>query len=166
MSFTYVPIPLFNEEHFQHCIVVQYPEGGKIVDKLVVEKTAYLMVEARTNAKIISAHFHIVPAFSELFADSHEYIGTFQIENFRGVELALVTVIKIPEGDFGIFSAEFLAIHGEAERDKIIAQATGEMPPQLENDSELRKLWDFTQFRGGEDKTDDNETPETDSESE
>lgn len=157
MSFVYIPIPLFNEEHFSQCIVVPYPEGGKIVDKLIVDRTAYLMVEARPGAKNVTAHFHIVPVFQPLFADSFEYVCTFQIENFRGNEIALITVIKIPEGDFGIFSAEFLAIHGEAERDKIIAHAK----PMPENDAELRKLWDFI----GNDKTDDqnDETPETES---
>ncbi len=165
MAFAYIPVPLFNEEHFSNCIVVPFPEGGKIVDRLVVDRTAYLLVEARPGAKNTTAHFHVVPAFAPLYADSHEYVGTFQIPNFHGSDLALLSVIRINEGDYGIFSAEFLAIHGEAERDKIIAAVEGELKPDpetLSNEDDLRKLWDFD--IGGKDKTDDQNDEDTETE--
>lgn len=106
MAFTYIPIPLFSEEDFKQCIVVPFPEGGKIVDIMVVDKTGYIMVEAHPSARVTQGHFHIVPVLQPLFADSHEYVGTYKIEDFLGVPLAMYSVIKITAGDYGIHSAE------------------------------------------------------------
>jgi hypothetical protein len=166
MSVVYVPIPLFSEDNFSNCIIVPFPEGGKIVDTIVADRIAYLLVEARPGAKNITAHFHVVPVLNELYADSYEYVGTFQISGFRGTDMALLTVIRIPEGDFGVFSAEFVARFGEEARDKIIAEAQSELKPESEtfpsNDDELRKIWDFDT---GKDKNESDNDDETEMES-
>lgn len=164
MAFTYFPIPLFNEEHFQQCIVVPFPEGGKIVDTMVVDKTAYILVEARTNAKASSAHFHIVPLLQPLYADAHEYVGTYKIENFQDRPLVMYSVIRITEGDYGMYSEEFLAIHGQPENDKIVSESNLEVPDKIHDEDSLRKTWDFGITWG--DKTNDDENTEPESESE
>lgn len=169
MAFTYIPIPLFSEEHFSQCIVVPFPDGGRIVDTMVVEKTAYILVESRPLAKIIQAHFHVVPVLQTLYADGHEFVGTYKIEDFRGVPLVMYSVIRITEGDYGIYSAEFIAAHGEEGQRKIIEAVEGELksneeiPGEIHEETELRRIWDFMP---GNDKTNENDSSETNLESE
>lgn len=168
MAFTYIPIPLFNEENFQQCIVVPFPEGGEIVDTMVIDKTAYVLVETTPSARIIQGHFHIVPVLQKLYADGHKYVGTFTIKEFMGIPLGAYTVIQITSGDYGIFSQEFIDIHGEEERDRIISNHQDDIKqnfPSDEDDEELRKLWDFDMNNSGADKTEDNEDSEPESES-
>lgn len=156
MSIAYVPIKLFDEEKFEQCIVVPFPEGGKIVDTVMIDKTAYVLVEVHPNAKVITAHFHVIPALLPIYVDGHEYVGMFKIEDFRGVPLSTVIVIRVTAGDFGIHSAEYQALHGDQK--SVTNEPT--IQSSFSNDDELRKLWDFL----GADKTDDNENPETETE--
>jgi hypothetical protein len=167
MSFTYIPIPLFNEETFKLCIVVPFPEGGTIVDTALIDKTAYIIVEAHPSAKATSAHFHIVPMLQKLYADGHKYIGTFKIEDFQDQPLAAFTVIQITSGDYGINSQEFIDTFGTEERDRIIAMYNPDaldIPAPTDNDNQLRKLWDFSiGYDGGPDKTDEDGNSDTES---
>jgi len=177
MAFMYFPIQLFDEETFQQCIVVPFPTNGKIVDIQVVDKTAFLLVDADVNAAKTFAHFHIVPVLTPLFADSHEYVGTLKISNFRGTEQAMLTVIRIPNGDFGIHSQEYIAQFGQAEHDKFVAaqaeqaKTESEFIPPAEtvsdkNDADvptsddfgLRSVWDIFDKDG---KTKADTTPPT-----
>lgn len=147
MSFAYIPIPLFNEEHFEQCIVIPFPEGAKIVDVVLVDKTAYLLVEAHPHAHVIQGHFHIVTALQTLYADGHEYVGTVKIENFREQPLAIYTIIRITAGDFGIHSSEYKLAHP----DSTVEQ--NDALPDSDSDVELRKIWD--KFDMGRNKTDE-----------
>ncbi len=174
MSFQYMPMPLFSEEDYKHCIIVPFPEGGEIVELMVLDKTAFIMIESHPNAKLTTAHFHIVPAMQKLYADGHKYIGTVKIENFQGKPITMHTVIQITAGDFGVFSQEFVDIHGTEERDRIIAEHQGEIksaqveeeqPESHPEDDNLRALWDFTSY-SGPDKTDGIDKTDEESETE
>lgn len=161
MSFSYSPISLFNEENFAQCIVIPFPEGGKIVDTLVLDKTAFILVESHPNARVISAHFHIVPMLQRLYSDSYEYVGTYKMENFNDQALAFFTVIQIPNGDYGIHSQEYIELYGDELSRKVMGESdihnrqpdTQDIPQPLDDD-QLRKLWDIGI---GFDKTDDDD---------
>jgi len=161
MAFVYFPVQLFNEEDFKQCIVVPFPTNGKIVDLQVSDKTVFLLVEAAMDAAKTFAHFHVVPVMTPLFADSHKYIGTVKIDNFAGTEQAMLSIIQIPNGDFGIHSQEYMARFGTAEHDKFVAaqqeqtqtesEVIQETAPVAQNDedvpdvdsAELRSVWDI-----------------------
>lgn len=155
--FMYVPLEVFSEDKFDLCIVIPFPENGKIVDTVVIDKTAFILVETKPHQRLIQAHFHIVPALTPLYADEHEYVGTFKMTDFRGAPITMLSLIRIITGEFGEHSAEYKVFHGTKQPE--IEEKSG----PAEDDKDLRKLWDIT---GWSDKTNEDDESETDSESE
>lgn len=174
MSFKLTPIVLFTEEHFQHCIVIPFPKNGKIVDTMVMDKTAFLIVQSPFDDPIESAHFHVIPPGVELFSDTFEYVGTFKIDNWNDIDFVIFPVIRVlNDGDFGIFSKEFVERFGTDVRDKILLEHKLGLQIKLEeitqksetliDEESLRKLWDFDV--SGADKNDNDEPLTSESES-
>jgi diadenosine tetraphosphate (Ap4A) HIT family hydrolase len=98
------------DETISHCIVIPFPTNGVIVDKFAVGNEGYLIVESPFDSEIGTAHFHLIPSDKIVYTDSREYAGHFMID-IEGVK-TLVLAIKIPEGDFGMYSADYIAERG------------------------------------------------------
>lgn len=150
MAFVFYTVKLFDAETFSQCLVVPFPENGKIVDLQVHQNAAYLVVESVPDAKPVEAHFHVVPLNTPIYSDSHRYVGMLKFDNFAGLNNVSFLIIEIPSGDFGIHSKEFIESFGAEKRDEIMndllnpnRESSKDIPAPDQNDEELKKLWDF-----------------------
>lgn len=163
MPFSIIPIALFDEQNLKHCIITPFPQNGKIVDTVLLDKTAYVLILADPNDSIIHAHFHIVPATVPLFSDPFEYVGTYKIENFQDKPLVIYSVIRIlGDGDFGIHSKEYIATYGAEKSEEYKNRVLDQIKNENVADEDLRSKWDFAAWS---DKTPESTENESESES-
>lgn len=103
-----VEIPLCGEDiDLGLCIQLQMPKDYRILSHRVVQNVGCIYVEIDTDIEeLVVTHLHIVPAGFEFYADEHEFIAHWVLQN-DDIEHDMFCFV-IPEGsDWGYNSKDF-----------------------------------------------------------